>query len=400
MSFGGLLATALAGGAAVIGKQAGDDIEQGRKAELMRQEAEIRAQTEMRLMERRALVARQSNKDIQGDNLAFEASDDTLAKRGTIAQAAGKTARQVKLDDVTDIPLNTALRAKTRDDAEAEHAIKVDQAIRDSGNPSLLKAMADLETASPIKATEIRLKGAQAGEAAAKGREADARAGYFKAGGATQGRGVGGKAEKMDESDKIEYQSLFGEVKTALANQAKFEAEGQPLDGNSQPTAQYRIVQGNVTAARRRLERFQMKNGILDPDDLADAAVSGETDSGKIGTAIAQAYANGGTEFGDKFFARVRASGALERNAERETTKPTKPGLLKSTRGNDDPSSLSSLYGTPKDAVDNARDFLRPLLEEGSKAGYSIEALRAKVRSGQALTPDETTMARRYGMGV
>ena len=55
----GLLATALAGGAGVIGKQAGDDIEAGRKADLMRQQAEIEEQTQMRLMEMRQRFGRE-----------------------------------------------------------------------------------------------------------------------------------------------------------------------------------------------------------------------------------------------------------------------------------------------------------------------------------------------------
>ena len=51
MSFGGMLATALAGGANVIGKQAGDDIEQQRKTDLMTQQAAIEEQMRMRLAE-------------------------------------------------------------------------------------------------------------------------------------------------------------------------------------------------------------------------------------------------------------------------------------------------------------------------------------------------------------
>jgi len=51
MSFGGILAQALAGGTAAIGKQAGDDIEAQRKADLMRQQADIEEQMRMRLSE-------------------------------------------------------------------------------------------------------------------------------------------------------------------------------------------------------------------------------------------------------------------------------------------------------------------------------------------------------------
>lgn len=49
--FGGILATALAGGAGAIQKQAGDDIEAQRRADLMRQQADIDLQFKQRLVE-------------------------------------------------------------------------------------------------------------------------------------------------------------------------------------------------------------------------------------------------------------------------------------------------------------------------------------------------------------
>ncbi len=58
MSFGGILATALAGGAGVIGKQAGDDIESQRKADMLKQQADIEFQTQQRLAEMRQRMER------------------------------------------------------------------------------------------------------------------------------------------------------------------------------------------------------------------------------------------------------------------------------------------------------------------------------------------------------
>ena len=350
MSFGGILASALAGGAGAIGKQASDDIEQGRKTELMKQEADIREQTEKRLTEFRAGVERTSANNKLLDMRNFNASDESIAAAAKIAMGAGNAAQAVQLSAATNEPLNTAFRDKAAADAisagttarkleDEAHTSKVAQTIADSGNLSLLKAMADLENANPTKKAAIDLSKAHQ-------READAKAGYFARGGAAAGRATG-TAGKLDhdlsESARIEYQSLFGEVKAAIAQQSKFEAEGQPLDGNSQPTSQYKLVQNNVAKARRQLSSFQMRNGLLDPEELAGQAIAGETDSAKIGTAIAQAYSQGGSDFGDKFFATVRKSGALERNAEAAVSATT--AKRKNNKGDGTPANKSYSSG-------------------------------------------------------
>jgi hypothetical protein len=46
------------------------------------------------------------------------------------------------------------------------------------------------------------------------------------------------------------------------------------------------------------------------------------------------------------------------------------------------------------------REAVSGAMGEGAKTGNAIEALRAKVKSGAPLTPQETQMARKYGMGV
>ena len=227
-------------------------------------------------------------------------NETTLA--GDIARAGNKELRQAKLDD-----------------AAAAHKLQVEQTIADSGNASLLKAMADLANADPSKSADIRLKNAHANEA-------NARARYLKATGSTATKVDG--AEKMDEATRIEYQNLFGQVKTELANLSKFESEGVAFDADGKPSKQYELVKKNVDRARRDLLSFQMRNGLLDAADMAKSAVAGETDSAKIGEAITEAYKLGGAAFGDKFYAEVLASGALERNAQAASTTPASRPLM------------------------------------------------------------------------
>ncbi len=96
MSFGGILATALAGGAGVIGKQAGDDIESQRKADMLKQQADIEFQTQQRLAEMRQRMERdQTLWKTRGDGgtatLDFNRRDlkqrNDLAIKGKVAEA-------------------------------------------------------------------------------------------------------------------------------------------------------------------------------------------------------------------------------------------------------------------------------------------------------------------------
>ena len=96
MSFGGILATALAGGAGVIGKQAGDDIADQRKADLLKQQADIEFQTQQRLAEMRQRLERdQTLWKTQGEGgtatLDFNRRDieqrNDLAIKGKVAEA-------------------------------------------------------------------------------------------------------------------------------------------------------------------------------------------------------------------------------------------------------------------------------------------------------------------------
>jgi hypothetical protein len=306
-----MLAAGIAGGAKAVGDQAGDQIAMQNRMELMRQESAIRTDAEQRLIEYRAQTDRTSAQNKATDALGFESADTTLAARGKIATAAGDSARAVKLADATDQGLNDAQRKKLADDAKATHDAAADQAIADSNNPALMQAKKALALADPKTAAEIEKIVAEKGYF-----NAHAQAVLMTAR-AAQDRADGG-LNKMPEAQKLEYQNLAAEAKAALANQAKFEAEstGGLFDKDKNPTDQYRVVQANTEKAARALDAFRMRSGMMNPDDMADRAIAGETSSAKIGEAVKQAYAMGGKDFGDKFYARVQASGALERNAE------------------------------------------------------------------------------------
>jgi hypothetical protein len=299
-----LFTSALAGaadaGSKVLNKYIDDDI--------LRNRAQVLAD-----IQRTSAVQQEGDIATQRLSRAPQEAQASAATERVVGAARSQVALDAERARVSDKPLNDALLANRQAEADQAHNIKTSQSIADSKNPSLLRALADLENASPHKKAQTDLVNAQADEVRAR------------AGALRSGVGKSGKAEKMDEADKIEYQNLFGEVKSALSNQAKFEAEGMPVDAEGKPTAQYGIVKKNAAAAQRKLLSFQMRKGLLEPEDMAASAIAGEQDSTKIGAAIAQAYELGGGQFGDQFFQAVRKSGALERNAEAAAGKD-KPG--------------------------------------------------------------------------
>lgn len=166
MSLGGLLSTALAGGAGVIGKQAGDDIEQGRKADLMKQQADIEEQMRMRLAEFNAGVERTSAKNKMLDTRDFNASDDTIAAADKVALAAGKTARGVKLAELTDTGLNEAGRDKAAGDAKAKADADAGILKSQAADPAYLKSINVLKLADPEVRARIAASNASAGASA------------------------------------------------------------------------------------------------------------------------------------------------------------------------------------------------------------------------------------------
>lgn len=134
MSFGGILATALAGGAGVIGKQAGDDIEAQRKADMLKQQADIEFQTQQRLAEMRQRLERdQTLWKTQGEGgtatLDFSRRDleqrNDLAIKGKVAEATNPELAAAK-DTQAEAELQREIRriqATAKPEAEKAAAI-------------------------------------------------------------------------------------------------------------------------------------------------------------------------------------------------------------------------------------------------------------------------------------
>lgn len=169
MSFGGMLATALAGGANVIGKQAGDDIEQQRKTDLMTQQAAIEEQMRMRLAEfsekqRRSGVLWETSGEGGAAKLDLarrtgeQASD--LAIKGKVAEATNPELRTA-LDERAEADLQREIR-KIKETAkpEAEKAAAISEARARAeakyrkADPTVAGKMADMEKALGRKLTE------------------------------------------------------------------------------------------------------------------------------------------------------------------------------------------------------------------------------------------------------
>ena len=134
MSFGGILATALAGGAGVIGKQAGDDIEAGRRADLMKQQADIEEQMRMRLAE--------FSEKLRRAGVLY----DTTGEGG----AAKREYRKGELADASDAAVS---QARNMIPVAVEQATAVAGAQRDAvtksgGDPAYIKALRAISAAN------------------------------------------------------------------------------------------------------------------------------------------------------------------------------------------------------------------------------------------------------------
>ena len=168
MSFGGILATALAGGAGVIGKQAGDDIESQRKADMLKQQADIEFQTQQRLAEMRQRMERdQTLWKTQGDGgtatLDFNRRDleqrNDLAIKGKVAEATNPELLAAE-DAKFDADLKRKIKAgKELLPLEIDRAMKL--AAADAGTrakyrekkPTLADELAEVEAVMGVKFT-------------------------------------------------------------------------------------------------------------------------------------------------------------------------------------------------------------------------------------------------------
>lgn len=143
MSFGGILAQALAGGTAAIGKQAGDDLEAQRRAEMMRQQADIAEQTEKRLMEMRQRMGR--------DQTLWETTGEGGAAKLDLARRTGEQASGIAINGKVAEATNPELIAAKAAEAEAELQRDI-RRIQATAKPEAEKAAAIAEARERIQA--------------------------------------------------------------------------------------------------------------------------------------------------------------------------------------------------------------------------------------------------------
>lgn len=143
MSFGGILATALAGGAGVIGKQAGDDIEAQRKADMLRQQADIEEQMRMRLAE--------FSEKQRRSGVLWETSGEGGAAKLDLARRSGEQATDLAIKGKVAEATNPELRTALDQNAEAELQREI-RKINATAKPEAEKAAAIAEARARAEA--------------------------------------------------------------------------------------------------------------------------------------------------------------------------------------------------------------------------------------------------------
>lgn len=202
MSFGGILATALAGGAGVIGKQAGDDIEAGRKSDLMKQQADIEFQTQQRLAEMRQRMSR--------DQLTYETTGEGGAAKLDFARRDREQANSLSLQGKVAEATNPELAAAKDTQAEAELQREI-RRIQATAKPEAEKAAAIAEARARSEAKYRKAEPTVAGKIA--------------------------EMKKMLGRDLTEAETLqaYGLAKAGAAGDEtvktiKYDANGQPIE--------------------------------------------------------------------------------------------------------------------------------------------------------------------------
>lgn len=287
MGFGGILAQALAGGTAAIGKQAGDDMEAQRKADLMRQEADIREQAEKRLIEFRANADRIANKNKLADTRDFNADDATLAASDKIARRSAATTRAVQTETAGDESLNAALRKKADEDARAKAS--TDKAItkEQAADPIYLGSIAKIKLADPEVAARIAASRASAGASAANAAESRAR---------TEGI-------NLSNADKKTLDKLYSDAGAILADAGISDEERAKRYGKVQTQiVLMKSKNGQAPGRDPELDTQTVTEEKINPDGTTTKTVRKEVRKPGNGTGAAPGAPAVGTEVGGYVF--------------------------------------------------------------------------------------------------
>ncbi len=350
MSFGGILATALAGGAGVIGKQAGDDIEAQRKADMLKQQADIEFQTQQRLAEMRQRLDRdQTLWKTQGEGgtatLDFNRRDIEQRNDLAINQARGM------------IPVTQeAARAK----ADTEKAITKEQAA----DPIYLGAVAKIKLADPEVAARIAASRASAGASAASAAESRER---------TEGL-------KLNNADKRTLDKLYSDAGAILADAGISDEERAKRYGKVQTQiVLMKSKNGQAPGRDPELDTQTVTEEKINPDGTTTKVVRKEVRKPGNGTAAAPGAPAVGTEVNGYVF-KGGDPNDKKNWTPKAGAKPAGGGMLQSVKPEPDYRPASDGSGRMVDVTTG-----RTLTPEQS-------AVLAKIERGEPTTPGERAL--------
>ncbi len=350
MSFGGILATALAGGSAAIGKQAGDDLEAQRKAEMMRQQADIEEQMRMRLSEfgekqRRSGVLWETSGEGGAAKRAYRQGELADTNAADIDKARGMIPVQQE-----------ALKAK----ASTEQAITKEQAA----DPIYLGSIAKIKLADPEVAARIAASRASAGASAASAAESRER---------TEGL-------KLGNADKRKLDGLYGEAATILADASISDEERAKRYGKVQ--TQILLVKSKTGQTKERdpeLDTQTVTEEKINPDGTTTKTTRKEVRKPGNSTAAAPGAPAVGTEVSGYVF---KGGDPNDRKnwTPKAGAKPAGSGMLQSIKAPPDYRPASDGSGRMVDVTTG-----RTLTTEQS-------AVLAKIERGEPTTPGERAL--------
>lgn len=298
MSFGGILATALAGGAGAIKDQATGDIDQKRRLDIATESAKIEEQMRMRLAE--------FSEKQRRAGVLWETSGEGGAAKLDLARRTGEQATDIAIRGKVAEATNPELRAALDQNAEAELQREI-RKINATSKPEAEKAAAIAEARA---------------RAEAKYRKADPTV-----------------ASKVAEMEKALGRPLTEQEKLGAMGLAK------TLDKDTgYETVEEKEYDANGQEIRKRTRKEPLKPG----------------------------QGGGKADPADPYAVPKRDAAPAPKAA---GDKPQGKGILQSLG----------------DAVGGA-------LDSGAEVGRTIEAVRAKVRAGQPLTPQEQAIAKQYSL--
>jgi len=275
MSFGGILAQALAGGTAAIGKQAGDDIEAQRRADMMRQQADIEEQMRMRL-------ADFSERQRRAGALWDTAGEGGAAKLD-FARRTGEQATDIAIKGKVSEATNPELVAAKAAEAESELQREI-RKIKETAKPEAEKAAAIAEARARAEAKYRKADPTIAGKMAdmekALGRPLNEQERLAALGLAPKGRDP--------ELDTVTVEETTGEIGGPQTKTTRKEVRRPGQGGKAEAVDPYAVPKGAAKAAGAAsapaADGKPQGRGML--QSIADAVGSAASSGAEVGNAI------------------------------------------------------------------------------------------------------------------